>query len=180
VPVHLKDLLDFVPAKQRAAAVVVYFSAVDLFRGRVRSLSNPSVVGMLSVSGPGMTTLTGEIADSIGARHALCHYRLEWPPRRKGETVIRRFTIRTVAPDLPVRDPAREVKPEAIQSAKANGMTGESLENDPPVSLADLRAVDLLFCDSITYDAVEHPNRFMYQLLSPESLREIAAVNPAP
>jgi hypothetical protein len=42
--------------------------------------------------------------------------------------------------------------------------------------MADLRAVDVLFCDSIAYDAVQHPKRFKYQLLSPESLREVAAV----
>ena len=47
----------------------------------------------------------------------------------------------------------------------------------PVATMADLRAVDLPFCDSIAYDAVEHPNRIKHQLLSQESMREIAAVN---
>jgi len=41
-------------------------------------------------------------------------------------------------------------------------------------SAADLGAIDLLFCDSMTYAAVKHPRRIMYRLLSDESLREIA------
>jgi hypothetical protein len=44
-----------------------------------------------------------------------------------------------------------------------------------PSSTADLGAIDLLFCDSLTYEAVKHPRKVMHRLLSDESLREIAA-----
>ena len=46
-----------------------------------------------------------------------------------------------------------------------------------PAAVEDLIAVDLLFCDSIAFDLVQHPNRMRYQLLSEQSLREIAALN---
>jgi hypothetical protein len=40
---------------------------------------------------------------------------------------------------------------------------------------ADLGAIDLLFCDSITNASVKHPRRIMHRLLSDESVRDIAA-----
>jgi hypothetical protein len=40
----------------------------------------------------------------------------------------------------------------------------------------ELRAVDVLFTDSITNDYVRHPAKVTYRLLSDESLREIANV----
>jgi hypothetical protein len=49
----------------------------------------------------------------------------------------------------------------------------------PLVSEADLRTIDVLFCDSVTYHAVKHPRRIRYQLLADESLERIASAAKA-
>lgn len=90
-----------------------------------------------------------------------------------GKIAIQRLTSKELPPDIDVRLRGHSGRNPTIATA-------EPPEIAWPANLLlpvhDLQAVDLLFCDSITYDAVKHPNRIKYQLLSPESLREIEAV----
>jgi len=175
VPAYLMDLLDFVSPRQRAAAVALEYSKFDGAVELVRRLAKPSIVGMVSVTGPGLTTITGEIADAIGKRHTLCHYWMEWPQREPGKPVIRRLPTASLPPPIAVRVPAGAPVPASAVTAAASQESEWNLEA-PLASLEDLHPIDLLFCDSITYDVVRHPHRVRYQLLSPESLQKIAAV----
>jgi hypothetical protein len=178
VPGYLVDLLDFVHARQRFAVTMLLYSPFGGYIEQVRNLASPTLIGMISVSGPGMKTMDGMFAEAIGSRHQLIHFWMECPIQPNGRVVIHRLTSKQLPPDIDVRllgrpgsdranaTPDSQPQPKAIRPADL-----------PLATMADLRSVDLLFCDSIAYDAVEHPNRFKYQLLSPESLREIAAVN---
>lgn len=177
VPAYLADLLDFAPARQRFAMVLLWYSPSGHFIESVRALSRPSVIGMISVSGPGMKTMEGLFAEAIGSRHQLVSYWMEWPVLPDGKVVIRRVTSKQLPPDIDVRLLGHSRRYPANDSSDVRASPEVGWPPDLPMaSMSDLRAVDVLFCDSITYDAVEHPNCIKYQLLSPESLREIAAL----
>jgi hypothetical protein len=172
--------MGFVPLMQRAAMTLVVYTPVGSHIEALRNLPTPRLVGMISVSGPGMKTMDGVFADGIGSRHELIPFYLQWPPKRRGEVVIKRLTSKDLPPDIDVRLLGEDI-------AKGNGAaaTGSAAHAawhaDLPLgSMEHLQAVSLLFCDSIAYDAVRHPHRIKYQLISPESLREIAAIKLAP
>lgn len=176
VPAYLVDLLDFVPARQRLAMTMLLYSPFGGYIEQVRNLASPTLIGMISVSGPGMKTMDGMFAEAIGSRHQLIHFWMEWPIQPSGKVVIHRLTSKQLPPDIDVRLPGHpgrdsENGPRDTPPPKVTGPA-----DLPLATTKDLRAVDLLFCDSIAYDAVKHPNRIKYQLLSQESLREIAAV----
>jgi DNA-binding transcriptional regulator YhcF (GntR family) len=178
VPAYLADLMDFVPLMQRTAMRLLVYSPIRSHIEALRSLADSCVVGMISVSGPGMKTMDGVLAEGIGSRHRLLPFFLQWPPKRPGEVVIRKLTTKQLPHDIDVRLLGQHA---AVTEGKGSAATASTLQApwhaDLPLgSMEDLRAVDLLFCDSIAYDAVRHPRRIKYQLLSPESLREIAAV----
>lgn len=176
-PAYLIDLVAAITSKTQMTVVPVTYTKLDTYVEAVRKLVRPSIIGMASVSEAGMKTLTGPMADAIGARHSLCHYLMEWPARGKGDPVFRRYTVKSQAPEVPVRvGPEYSGKPgDASGSAQTVPHSGP-LSQHPLASMADLQVVDLLFCDSITYHAVRHRNRLKYQLLSDASLREITAV----
>ena len=172
VPAYLADLLEFVPARQRVAMTLLFYSPVGSHIEQVRNLASPTVIGMISVSGPGMRTMDGMFAQAIGSRHQLLHFWMEWP-KRQGKIAIQRLTSKELPPDIDVRLRGHSDRNPTIT-------TPEPPEIGWPANLLlgvdDLQTVDLLFCDSITYDAVKHPNRIKYQLLSPETLRDVAAI----
>jgi hypothetical protein len=45
----------------------------------VGNLTTPCIIGMVSVSGPGLKTMDGVFAESIGKQHRLILFLLEWP-----------------------------------------------------------------------------------------------------
>jgi hypothetical protein len=91
--------------------------------------------------------------------------------------VIKRLTSKDLPPDIDVRLLGQDTTSKGNGSAAPASATLSAWHADLPLgSMEDLQAVGLLFCDSIAYDAVRHPHRIKYQLLSPESLRQIAAV----
>lgn len=63
----------------------------------VRNLSTPSVIGMISVTGPGMKTMDGVFAESIGERHRLIPFLLEWPVAKDKKVVVRKTDQRGLA-----------------------------------------------------------------------------------
>ncbi len=65
----------------------------------------------------------------------------------------------------------------------ARGLLAPALENRhtllevlwPAKRATDLRAADLVFCDSITFDKVKHPRRALYRLIVPSSIDYIVS-----
>jgi DNA-binding transcriptional regulator YhcF (GntR family) len=65
----------------------------------------------------------------------------------------------------------------------ARGLLAPSLENRhtllevlwPAKRAADLRAADLAFCDSITFEKMQHPQRVLYRLIVPSSIDYIVS-----
>jgi GntR family transcriptional regulator len=173
VPAYLADLMGFVPLLQRAAVTLLVYSPVHSYIEALLRLEVPRLVGIISVSGLGMKTMDGVFAEGIGSRHELILFYLQWPPRRPREVVIKRLTSKELPPDIEVRLQGDDVMAGAI-AAEAPQIAWHA---DLPLgSMEDLQAVGLLFCDSIAYDLVRHPHRIKYELLSQESLRQIAAI----
>jgi hypothetical protein len=91
--------------------------------------------------------------------------------------VIKRLTSKDLPPDIDVRLLGQDLAArENTSAASASATLSAWHANLPLGSMEDLQAVGILFCDSIAYDAVRHPHRIKYELLSPESMRQIAAV----
>ena len=170
VPVHLFDLMGFVPERQRVDSVVLRVSPFDAHKEQVRLLRDPSVIGMLTVSASGLRTMAGEIADCIGTRHRLLHFWMQPPSQGDRNVTIRRWTKKFEPPKKGVRNRAYDGT-EPAQDVSTSDL--------PLATAEDLQAVDLLLCDSIAYDLVRHPNRLKYQMISPESLQKIAALGLA-
>ena len=173
VPAYLADLMDFVPIRQRAAMTILLYSPPARFVDMVRGLADPSLIGMMSVSGPGMKTMDGVFAESIGSRHRLIPFLLEWPPPPKGRPVIRKLERHDLPPDIDIR----------VLGQAGNQGRDSSLGPAPgwashlPVATEqDLRALDVLFTDSIACNFVRHPQHGTYELLSQESLQLVSAV----
>jgi DNA-binding transcriptional regulator YhcF (GntR family) len=77
VPAYLADLLEFLPIQQCATMTRLVYSPFGTFVDDVRNLTTPCIIGMVSVSGPGMKTMEGVFAESIGKQHRLILFLLE-------------------------------------------------------------------------------------------------------
>jgi len=178
-PCYLVDGLECIPSKNRCIVPLTYTSAeghLDLVRG----LRQPSAVGVLSVSPALLKTASGLLAPIVGARHSLHAFLLEPTDKSRpdGPTTVRRYAVKEYPAGPGVRSFVVADKklpgPEAalpLNDRPQSERTGEL----SPSSAEDLGAIDLLFCDSITYAAVKHPRRIMHRLLSSESLRDITS-----
>jgi len=84
-------------------------------------------------------------------------------------------------PDVPVLVQGQKAEERSLwEVLEGQAELTEVMPSDYPVaSMDDVQAVDLLLCDSITYDLVQHRNRLKYQLLSAESLQRIAGLSLA-
>ena len=179
VPAYLADLLDFLPVQQQASLTRLVYAPFGGFVDHVRNLKQPSIIGMLSVTGPGMKTMDGVFAESIGSgHHQLIPFLLEWPLPKTGKIVISKLTSKDLPPDIDIR--VLGLKGSAARNALLAVPPPQRWASQLPITTEDdLRAVDVLFTDSITNTFVRHPHCIKYRLLSDESLREIAAIKLA-
>jgi len=175
VPAYLADLLEFLPIQKRATMTRLVFSPFGGFVDYVRKLSEPSVIGMVSVSGPGMKTMDGVFAEAIGDHHRLIPFLLEWPVARGKNVIIRKLTSADLPPDIDIR--VLGLKGNAARDAMLVGPPRRDWASHLPIATEDdFKAVDVLFTDSITKNFVCHGQSINYDLLSQESLHAIAAV----
>jgi hypothetical protein len=99
--------------------------------------------------------------------------------------IARRRIRRYAVEERPKVPGVRELWPSDQSSTHVNPVDVATDGSDawinklPLVSEADLRTIDVLFCDSVTYHAVKHPQRIRYQLLADESLQRIASAAKA-
>jgi GntR family transcriptional regulator len=176
-PVYLVDGLDCIPAKDRRIIPLTYTSG-DRHLDMVHSLRQPSAVGLLSLSPAILKTASGLLSPLIGTRHSFHPFLME-PATGNGEAgrpSVRHYASQDYPAGPGVRSfAAADKKPNAGTAITAKDSRQAGTEELPLRSTADLGAIDLLFCDSVTYAAVKHPRRIMYRLLSDESLRDIAS-----
>jgi DNA-binding transcriptional regulator YhcF (GntR family) len=177
-PVYLVDGLECIPSKDRRVVPLTYTSA-DRHLDLVRSLDQPSAVGLVSVSPAILKTASGFLAPVIGTRHSFHSFLMEPATEngRDGRPSIRHYAVKEYPAGPGVRSfAATDKKPPDWEGAlPADGGPQAAIGERMLPSAADLGAIDLLFCDSMTYAAVKHPRRIMYRLLSDESLRDIAS-----
>jgi DNA-binding transcriptional regulator YhcF (GntR family) len=176
-PSYLVDRVESVPPKYRTTIVPFNYSDMDRYVDMVTGLSEPSVIGLVSVSMAGLKTSTGMLASAVGTLHSMCAFVMKLECSRDGQ--VRKRFVRYVLTEHPASMPVRMPVVADHDADTTSGATVSLAELDnldafSPASVSDLRAVDLLFCDSITYNAVVHPKRVRYRLLSDESLLSIA------
>jgi DNA-binding transcriptional regulator YhcF (GntR family) len=177
-PAYLIDRVESIPPKYRTTIVPLSYSNMNSYFEMVVRLSEPSVIGIVSVSMAGLKTSIGILAPAVGVLHSMCAFVMTQAEGRDGK--VRKRFERYVLKEHPTGDPVRI--PSALAGRppveKAGGLATPPHENQdgifPAASACDLREVDLLFCDSITYAAAVHPRRVRYRLLSDESLRSVA------
>lgn len=176
-PSYLIDRVESIPPKYRTTIVPLNYSGMDRYVDMVLRLSQPSVIGLVSVSMAGLKTSTGMLAPAIGTLHSLCAFVMKLERGRSGQLRKRfsRYVLKEHPASIPIRMSLardRATTPDSVAAASLTEL--DNLDAFSPASVFDLRAVDLLLCDSITYNAVVHPKRVRYRLLSDESLRSIA------
>lgn len=168
-PTYLMDRLGFLDPPCRSCIAIEY-SPLEPMLKAVTGLAQPSMIGLLSVSEAGLKTLSGMFAPAIGNRHSLHPFLCE--PHEPFES--RKYTIRRYRPEeyksVNILQPAGP----ADQGSNEAGVKSRKGHQQGGTSTADLRCMDLLFCDSITYPVVQHPRVLKYRLLSEASLRNIA------
>ena len=169
-PTYVTETLGFIPPHRRRILPVVY-TPVDYIIAKVSGLSQPSTVGLLSVSGAGMKTLAGMLAAAMGAEHSLHLFLMESASSQSnGEYELRRYRLDEYRPEDILRPPIVHTS----SAPEATSLMHEDLSNHSSVLASDLRCMDLLICDSIAFSRIHHPNCVRYRLLSEQSLDRIA------
>jgi GntR family transcriptional regulator len=175
VPAYLADLLEFLPIRQRVSMTHLVYSPFGVFVDQIRNLTTSSVIGMVSVSGPGMKTMDGVFAESIGDRHRLISFLLEWPVAKGNKVVIRKLESSDLPPDIDIR--VLGLNGTAARNAMLPVPPPRGWSSHLPIATEDdLQAADILFTDSITQNFVRHPRCLNYKLLSEGSLKAIAGI----
>lgn len=142
----------------------------------IHNLPHPSTVGVISISTVFLKTARGLLAPAIGGRHSFQEFLLQlpaakavpnvaWVARQETEEQKPRFAM--IRWELPARKSKRGT-PGTPNARSETGRRGGSSF----ASCNDLRGIDLLFCDSIAYEKIAHPNRILYRLISQHSLQE--------
>jgi hypothetical protein len=136
---------------------------------------------VISISPAALRTAGGLLTAAAGKRHGVHQFLMEWPIAA-GEPCFRSFRTQEFRPPALLRhfqETSQKLRHEAwlAQTAAVNAGASEPDERECRIlSMADLKFIDLLFCDTIAHAFVKHRNNVKSQLLSDESLREIASV----
>jgi hypothetical protein len=167
-PSYLEDGLGGLPFGNHRIVRLTYLPA-DSHLGVVRNLRHPSAVGMLSISPSALKTAAGVLAPAIGERHTLHELLMEWPIGKEGPR-FKHYSPKQHPPRPPVRHFNHIVSTPGAHSL-------DSSQDTPPLFAAELDFIDILFCDSIVYEAIKHCHRrsVRCQLLSDDSLKAVVA-----
>lgn len=144
--------------------LAVQFSPLDPLIERIAKLSQPSLIGWVSVSAAGLKTISGIAAPAAEDRHSNQFFLLE---HRAGKAPPR---LRPYSPEH--YQPGDILNPS--QTGSHPRRAAQDAEDDATRALADLAGLDLVFCDSNAAAVVSHPRCIPYQLLSKPSLKRIA------
>jgi serine phosphatase RsbU (regulator of sigma subunit)/DNA-binding transcriptional regulator YhcF (GntR family) len=169
-PIHVQDLLEFIPLAKRHI-VTLFFSSPGEYAACVRDLPHPSAVGMASISPAALETFRNYLAPVLGERHTSHAFLVEWPVDKAGP----RFKDFSQYEPIYVRkQTAGGVQSDDRVVADSDFLHRNEGEGKVWFS-GNLDFVDILFCDSIAYQVVKHRQPVRCQLLSDESLKAVAA-----
>ena len=149
--------------------VPISYSLADEHIAAVRNLSQPSAIGVVSVSALFLETANGLLAPAIGRRHSFREFLLQKPAGSTDQLRLADYCPNEQS--LKLSDTWRlsdEKLSDAFRLSHVRGDAARELS-----SSADLKGFDLLFCDSLGYAAVKHRRSVKYRLISEESLAEI-------
>ena len=168
-PVYMLEKLGQ-SAMDRARTIAVSYSPLDKCTAAISRLSQPSMIGWVSVSGAGLKTVSGMAAPAIGSRHTSHLFLMErLDPNDPGRFTLRRFKLA----DYHQTDILKAAEQTALPGLSAPEL--RIAEASAAVSASDLSCMDLLFLDSVTFGLLRHPKAVHYQLLSEGSLEMIEA-----
>ena len=173
-PWYLAGGLRRIPSQVVLPLVLLEYSPPDPHVARIRKLPDPSRVGFVSISPAVLKTAGGLVAPAIGERHTWYRFRMKWPVGEEGPRFVR-YSDRQYPPRPPVLDEAAWGEWLRSVTVSNSDCPNEKEDSGPLLSSADLGFVDILFCDSITYETVKHRQRIRCQLLSDKSLEAVAA-----
>jgi DNA-binding transcriptional regulator YhcF (GntR family) len=142
--------------------VSVNFSAADEHLALLRGLSQASAIAVVSVSGVFLETASGLFAPAIGRRHTFRVFHMT--AERKLVDYMPGATPRPSPIDWP---PDKEDQPPPRPPKGGRAARPETGDN------AELSGFDVVFCDSIAYQSIQHRRKVQYRLLSDESLAQI-------
>ena len=152
--------------------VPVSYSPADEHIAAVRNLSQPSVIGVVSVSPLFLETANGLLAPAIGRRHSFREFLLQKPAGSAGQLRLADYFPNEQS--LNLSDTWRLPDERFGDRFRLSHVPGEAaceLSSSP-----DFKGFDLLFCDSLGYAVVKHRKSVRYRLISDESLAEIENV----
>jgi GntR family transcriptional regulator len=170
-PSYLMTKVDPFLATDRMVVPITY-SGADEHVAAIGSLTQASVIGVVSVSAFFLETANGLLAPAIGSRHSFREFLfVEASGSGTREARFISYVPNQDAPELSEiwAIPEERFRCQCPISRPAHGSTAEPewLSSD------DLRGLDLLFCDSLAYRIIKHPRKLKYRLISPESLVEV-------
>jgi DNA-binding transcriptional regulator YhcF (GntR family) len=149
----------------------VSYSPIAPLTLAISSLSRPSLLGWVSVSGAGLKTMSGMAAPMSGNLHSSHLFLAEQLDSARDDKVrLRRYWLGEYRPV----DILKSNKGNSVPSfsTRDSGFGHDDLE---VVTAADLHCMDLVFCDSVAMALIDHPHKVHYQLLSDDSLDRIKA-----
>jgi GntR family transcriptional regulator len=155
-----------VPADR--TVVPISYSPADEHIAAIRKLSQPSAIGVVSVSALFLETANGLLAPAIGRRHSFREFLLQRSPNRTGQLRLAHYIPNEES--LKLSDTWRIPGERNGDAAHPFHVPGEGRKLS---ELGDLNGFDLLFCDSLSYMVVKHRRSLKYRLISKESLAEI-------
>jgi len=156
-----------VPADR--TVVPISYSPADAYIAAIRNLSQPSIIGVVSVSALFLETANGLLAPAIGRRHSFREFLLQKPAASTHGLRLADYSPNEESlrlsdtwrlPDEESRDTHR--RSHAVLSVSPG-----------------LEGFDLLFCDSLGYAVVKHRRSVKYRLISEKSLAEIENIAKA-
>lgn len=152
--------------------VPISYSPADEHIAAIRNLSQPSAIGVVSVSALFLETANGLLAPAIGGRHSFREFLLQKPAGTMDQLRLTDYSPNEQSLNLSDtwRLPNQKFS-DAFGLSHVRGDTARELS-----SSADLKGFDLLFCDSLGYAAVKHRRSIKYRLISEESLAEIESI----
>src|SRR5215469_6972155 len=156
-----------VPADR--TVVPISYSPADAYIAAIRNLSQPSIIGVVSVSALFLETANGLLAPAIGRRHSFREFLLQKPA---GSTHgLRLADYSPNEESLRLSDTWRLPDEESRDTHRGSHAV---LSVSP-----GLEGFDLLFCDSLGYAVVKHRRSVKYRLISEKSLAEIENIAKA-
>ena len=161
-PAYIAEKLSPVAADRRRIVAVSY-SPLTAVIDAVSRLSKPSMIGLVSVSGAGLKTVSGMIAPLLQSRHTSHLFLLKRGAGNHPFT-LRRFSADDYKPTNILRTT------DATTATVTAAVEREIVDASESIPISDMFGIDMLILDSVASRLLSHRRSVRYGLLSEESL----------